>query len=137
MSSVYEVIPHIVPIMLLALVFDSHILERVKRRQPSDVRFWTKPRVRVLGMFVLVDSFVVEVVALLVLSSHAIRRTPTIDYLVLAGTLALFGVLLSRIYWDIMDATDTRHDLPVVAVEPEPASWGSEGGQGMQPDATT
>jgi hypothetical protein len=115
------------PLLLLALIWDSSFLDRLRgqrraprRVDPSGVLFWTKPRVRAYTLFVAVvvlASTGVSVFELagLIPDTFALR-------LVLACLLVLvLGTLLTRIWYDVLAAT--RPDP--AAANPDPAAAGA------------
>lgn len=109
----YATDAQVMPVLLLALLWDSGFLRRVReqprpsrRDSPDGVRFWTKPRVRVYSLFVASVIVVAIAVDFLVLgdlaSDGAVVRWG--EWLALA--LAL-GTLLFRLAVDILLATAT------------------------------
>ena len=110
-SDYYTTIAQVLPLLLLALIWDSSFLDRLRGQQrasrradPSGVLFWTKPRVRVYTLFIAVVVLASTAVALFELAgfipnSFALR-------VVLACLLGLVLVtLLTRIWYDVLAAT--------------------------------
>jgi hypothetical protein len=107
----YATMAQVLPVLLLALVWDSMYLERLRQQtrrsrrvDPSGVLFWTKPRVRVYSLFVtsmLIMGIGVSMLVLAgVLADGAWLRG------VLVGGLILGLVTLQvRIGSDIVSAT--------------------------------
>ena len=126
-SDYYTTMAQALPLLLLALIWDSSFLDRLRgqrralrRVDPSGVLFWTKPRVRAYTLFVAVvvlASTGVSVFELagLIPDTFALR-------LVLACLLVLvLGTLLTRIWYDVLAAT--RPDP--AAANPDPAAGGA------------
>lgn len=119
-SDYYTTMAQVLPLLLLALIWDSSFLDRLRgqkrpsrRVDPSGVLFWTKPRVRAYTLFI----------AVVVLFSTAISIFELADFIpdsftlrvVLACLLGLVvATLLTRIWYDVIAATTT----PVVPVSP-------------------
>ena len=117
-SDFYATLAQVLPLLLLALIWDSSYLDRVRGQRrpkrsedPSGVRFWTKPRVRVYVLFVATVVIISTGTTLLVLGgmipdSFALR-------VVLTCALAVpLGTLLYRIWIDVIESTAIRQDEP-------------------------
>lgn len=107
----YATIAQVLPVLLLALVWDSRYLERLRtqprrlrRVDPDGVLFWTKPRVRVYSIFVTAVLIGGIGVGLLVLAD-VLDDTVALRA-VLVGVLVVGLVtLLVRISADVVNAT--------------------------------
>jgi hypothetical protein len=115
-SDYYTTIAQVLPLLLLALIWDSSFLDRLRgqrrpsrRVDPSGVLFWTKPRVRVWTLFI----------ALVVLASTAVALFELAGFIpdsftlrvVLACLLGLvLATLLTRIWYDVIAATVSSPD---------------------------
>jgi hypothetical protein len=107
----YATIAQVMPVLLLALIWDSGFLHRLntqsrrpRRIDPSGVRWWTKPRVRVYALTVasvviVATGVAVAVLAGLVPDGWFVRAALT------AAAVLVLGTLLTRIGVDIIQAT--------------------------------
>ena len=110
-SDYYTTMAQALPLLLLALIWDSSFLDRLRgqkrslrRVDPSGVLFWTKPRVRVYTLFIATVVLASTAVALFELGGFI----P--DSFTLRVVLAcLFGLvlctLLTRVWYDVIAAT--------------------------------
>ena len=109
----YSTTAQVIPVLLLALLWESPYLERLRREyRPSRAAgrgfFWTKARVRV---FLLVVASIVMLTLLLNLLILAgwLPDSAIFRGLVMFGLIAALGTLSFRICVDVMDATTTTH----------------------------
>jgi hypothetical protein len=107
----YSTMAHVLPILLLAFIWDSGFLSRLGRQQrplrrsdPSGVLFWTKPRVRAYTL--TVSGIVVVSIALCLLElagimpdSYSLRVGLSI------GLIVVLATLMTRIGVDVLAAT--------------------------------
>ncbi|GII90128.1 hypothetical protein [Sinosporangium siamense] len=115
----YATAAQVLPVFLLALVWDSGYLaglrgqrRMLRRRTPTgNVRFWTKPRVRVYVLTVTTAIAVGLTLCMLVLA-HAIPDGPALRIAVSAVLLLALFTLLTRIWIDILHATKSTPDPP-------------------------
>jgi hypothetical protein len=115
-SNFYATLAQVLPVLLLALMWDSAFLVRLRRQQrlprrvdPGGVRFWTKSRVRVYTLAVAGEVIISLAVTMLVLAglvpdSRALRMT------LMAGLMLLLATLLTRLSVDIIRATTVTTD---------------------------
>ncbi|MGH3811805.1 MAG: hypothetical protein ACRDUV_05035 [Pseudonocardiaceae bacterium] len=103
----YATMAQVLPVLLLALVWDSNYLQRLRaqsrpsrRVDPVGVWFWTKPRVRMYLLFVAVVLHTAIAVSLLVLAGAAWLRG-----VLVGGLLLALVTLLVRVGSDIVGAT--------------------------------
>lgn len=130
----YATLAHVLPILLLALMWDSEYLVRLRRQQrlprrmdPTGVRFWTKPRVRIYALLVTGETVLSTAVAILVLA-RVIPDSRALRIALSVGLALLLITLLTRIASDVVGATAARPGPDASAHKPpEPA----------EPDATT
>lgn len=110
----YDTVAQVFPLLLLALLWDSAFLERLRAQQrvrgasgPGGVRFWTKPRVRVYMLFV---AFVVtaSIAVVVFVLAGVIPDTFTLRVVLSCALLVLLGTLLTRVYYDVIAATASR-----------------------------
>jgi hypothetical protein len=107
----YSTLAQVLPVLLLALVWDSNYLERLRnqprplrRVDPTGVLFWTKPRVRAYSLFVTVVLIAGIAVSLLVLADM-LADVAWLRGMLAAGLLLALVTLLVRIGLDIVGAT--------------------------------
>src|SRR5260370_40019020 len=110
-SNCYATLAQVLPVLLLALMWDSAFLVRLRRqRRPlrrddaKGVWFWTKRRVRIYTLAVTAEVVISLAITMMVLAnlipdSHWLRIT------LLAGLMVLLATLLTRISVDIIGAT--------------------------------
>ena len=121
----YSTTAQVIPVLLLALLWESPYLERLRREnRPSRAAgrgfFWTKARVRV---FLLVVAGIVMLTLLLNLLILAgwLPDSGILRGLVMFGLVAALGTLSFRICVDVMDATAVTHSTSSSdAVTPSP-----------------
>jgi hypothetical protein len=113
-SNFYATLAQVLPLLLLALIWDSDYLVRLRgqrrprrRSDPAGVWFWTKPRVRVYtlgvaGIVIAAIAVVILVLAGLVPDSRALRIVLT------AGVLLVLATLFTHISVDVIQATSRR-----------------------------
>jgi|SRR5215467_6821816 len=116
-SNFYPTLAQVFPLLLLAVVWDSGFLERLRRQRrlpkkedpAKGVRFWYNHRVRwytlgVVGFAVASMGVIVFVLAGVIPDSYALR-------LILSGVLALVLLtLMTRISIDVLWATQADPD---------------------------
>jgi hypothetical protein len=112
----YSALAQVFPLLLLAFVWDSGFLTRLRRQRrlhrkadPAGVRFWTKPRVRaytllVTGIAVISTGVTVFVLAGVIPDSYALRLTLS------CGLALVLLTLLTRIAIDVLWATQSVPD---------------------------
>jgi hypothetical protein len=99
----YGTTAQVIPVLLLALVWESNYLSDVKGR--TTARFWTKPRVRAWALFMTAAALVGEAVAVLVLAD-VLGASDVTKVLGLLGVAVLLGSLAVRVAVDVLAATD-------------------------------
>lgn len=115
MRDFYATVAQVLPVLLLALVFDSGHLaglkteqRRLRRHDPENgVRFWTKPRVRVYALFLSTVVLVDTGLCILALSG-GIDDSAALRAIVDAGVVITLGSLLFRIGVHVVEATSER-----------------------------
>jgi hypothetical protein len=114
----YATVAQVMPVLLLALMWDSGFLHRLRdqprlarRIDPDGVRFWTKPRVRVYSLFVATVIVAATVAALLVLGG-LLADSHTLRVCVSASVALALSTLLFRLAVDIVLATRTDNTTP-------------------------
>ncbi|WP_214110434.1 hypothetical protein [Acrocarpospora catenulata] len=120
----YATVAQVLPVVLLAFVWDSgylarlHSQQRVLRRQgvAGDVMFWTKGRIRVYAL--TVSAVIIADLALCVLVlANVVPDVAFVRGVVIAGLSLALVTLLTRVTADILTATAA--DYQSVDVEPE------------------
>jgi hypothetical protein len=100
----------VVPVLLLALAFESRALDRIKNRSRQDeeqIKLFKSWVVRVLGIVMCLAAAWAEVVALLVLND-TIGTGIAVEVSVLAGTFVLLAIVLGRVLIDVVEATSAK-----------------------------
>jgi len=123
-GSYYSSLAQVLPLLLLAFIWDSGFLERLRGQRRAlrkndpvtGVRFWSKPRVRRYTLFVALVVVISTAVTIFVLAgvipdSHALRIALS------AGVVLVLATLFTRITVDVLWATASGPDD---AAPPEP-----------------
>jgi MFS family permease len=100
----YTTLAQVLPVLLLALMFDSGFLARLRQQSRADVLFWTKPRVRAYILFVLLLTVGSTAVALFVLAG-LLSDTLGLRIALIAAAVIVLGTLLTRVGIDVIQAT--------------------------------
>ena len=107
----YETVAQVLPVLLLALVFESRHLERLRREprrlrrdDPAGVRFWSKSRSRVYLLSVAVIVLGDMGLCVLMLAGGVTDSVP-LRAVVVTGVMLALVTLLFRISVDVLDAT--------------------------------
>jgi hypothetical protein len=120
----YSTLAQVLPVLLLAFIWDSGFLTRLRRQRrrsrqqhPAGVWFWTKPRVRVYTLSVagiVLGCLAVTVLVLggLIPDSRALRIVLSAAFILVLLTL------LTRITVDVMWATTSTTAIPGAAGQP-------------------
>ncbi|MEU8246570.1 hypothetical protein [Nonomuraea sp. NPDC048916] len=111
----YATVAQVLPVLLLAMLWESRFLEgladrpRVPRRLDPvhGVRFWTRSRVRVYSLSVATIVMLDVGLCLLVLGG-LVPDSVVVRVLVAAGLVLVLATLLTRIWIDVIRATDGR-----------------------------
>lgn len=133
-SDYYTTMAQALPLLLLALIWDSSFLDRLRgqrrplrRTDPSGVLFWTKPRVRAYTLFVAIVVLASTGVAIFELAGF-IPDTFALR-LVLACLFGLvLATLMTRIWYDVLAAT--KPDQPDQSDQPPPAAAAPDASDG-------
>lgn len=108
----YATMAQVLPVLLLALVWDSNYLQRL-RNQPRPVRwddpvagvlFWTKPRVRVYS-FVITGVLVAGIGVSLLVLADVLGDTSWLRFGLVGALLLSLVTLFVRISSDVVAAT--------------------------------
>lgn len=108
----YSAMAQVLPVLLLAVVWDSRFLDRLgQERRPARKAdgsrdwFWTKPKVRAYGWFVTAVIVLAIALTALVLA-ELLPDGPVPKFGVLAALVLTLGTLLTRLWVDIYRATE-------------------------------
>lgn len=108
----YSTAAQVLPVLLLALVWESRYLEKLPTEQrrtrhedpENGVKFWTKARVRIYALTVVTATITALAICLLVLGG-VIPNLEWLGFVTVAGLLFALGSLMYRIWYDIILAT--------------------------------
>lgn len=110
-SDFYSVVAQILPVILLAFLWESGFLDRLRGQRranraddPRGVRFWTKPRVRAYNLVVATIAISAIAAGVLVLGG-IVADAPLLRWLVSSAVVVTLGTLLFRMLVDIVGAT--------------------------------
>ena len=112
MRDFYATMAQVFPVLMLAIVWESAYLDRLRskprrtrREDPaSGVRFWTKRRVR-NWTITLVAVTVAEIALITLLLANVVPDAPAYRWVVIGGLTIVLGTILTRAVADILDAT--------------------------------
>jgi hypothetical protein len=117
-TNFYPTLAQVLPVLMLALIWDSAYLMRLRRQRrplrrddPAGVFFWTKPRVRAYILIVAGETIVCLAVTMLVLAG-IIPNSPGLRITLCAGLILLLATLGVRISVDVIRATSTTAQPP-------------------------
>jgi len=117
-SNFYPTLAQVLPVLLLALVWDSAYLVRLRHQQrpsrrndPAGVWFWTKPKVRAYILLVTGTTIASIAITMLVLAG-LLHDTLALRLTLTAGLLLLLATLAVRIAVDVIRATRTSPAPP-------------------------
>lgn len=99
----YETSAAVIPVLLLALVFDSKYLENYKNPGEGNKR-WSRRRVIAVGVLVCAATLLGEVVAFVVLAG-AVDSGAWAKWVIGSAGAALLVTLLVRVILDIIERT--------------------------------
>ncbi|WP_163552957.1 hypothetical protein [Candidatus Frankia alpina] len=125
-SDLYTTVAQVLPVLLLALMWDSAYLERLRGQQRPSRRLvpdsgfrWAKPRVRAytLSIAILIMADVLLVVLVL---AGAVPDSAAVRALVVAGLVVALASLTFRIWFDVVEATRADPPAPDPAPDPGP-----------------
>lgn len=124
----YDTLAQVLPVLMLALIWDSAYLDRLRgqrrasrRIDPQGVRLWTKPRVRVFIVTVAAVVMISLTLTIFVLAD-LIPDSTTLRIILTCGLIFVLSVLMTRIYYDVRDATATSADTAEAMVTEDPGS---------------
>ncbi|NDU75235.1 hypothetical protein GWI34_21790 [Actinomadura sp. DSM 109109] len=112
MRDFYATMAQVLPVLLLALIWESRYLQelrgenRVTRRHDpvNGVRFWTKPRVRIYG-FTATGAIVVATVLCFLVLAGVLHDGAWLRAAVMCGLAVALASLLFRICVELVKAT--------------------------------
>ncbi|GAB1691193.1 hypothetical protein [Krasilnikovia sp. M28-CT-15] len=107
MRDFYSTMAQVFPVLMLALVWESAYLDRLRTqaRHRGRVRFWTKSRVRSWTIAISTIAIVAVALAALVLAG-IVPDSALIRVSIVVGLLCVLGTILTRAVVDIVEATD-------------------------------
>jgi hypothetical protein len=107
----YDTMAQVLPVLLLALIWDSAYLDRLRnqrrvlrRLDPSGVRFWTHSRVRVY-ILTLAVVVIVSIALTIMVLADLIPDSTALRIILCCGLFLVLATLLTRIYYDVIAAT--------------------------------
>jgi hypothetical protein len=100
----YGTMAQVIPVLLLALTWESGYLERLRKEDRSDYPVFKKPVVRWWGLLAIVAALVGESVMVLVLAD-VVGDGDVAKAFGLAGVAGLLGSMAVRLTSDIWTAT--------------------------------
>ena len=110
-SNFYPTLAQVLPVLLLALIWDSAYLIRLRRQRrplrrddPAGVWFWTKPRVRVY-ILVVTGAAITSIAIIMLVLAGLIPDSLGLRIALSAGLILLLATLAVRIGADVIRAT--------------------------------
>lgn len=124
----YTTLAQVLPVLLLALIWDSRYLDQVRRQQrpsrrvdPAGGYFWTKPRVRAYSLTVA-SVIVVELAVVVFVLAGALPDSTVLRTVLVAGLVLSLATLLFRVVVDVVDATRPEPPGPAAVASAAPPS---------------
>ncbi|MEE6258985.1 hypothetical protein [Plantactinospora sonchi] len=115
----YTTLAQVLPVLLLALLWDSRYLDQLRRQarpsrrvDPAHGYFWTKPRVRAYSL-TIASVIVTELAVVVFVLAGALSDSAALRAVLVAGLVLALATLLTRVAVDVFDAT--RPDPPAGA----------------------
>jgi hypothetical protein len=106
MTGFYETMAHVLALLLLAIVWESHYLDRLRQESDDDRRFWKKRRVRIYVVFLGAVVLGAIGVCTAVLSKHVDDNCVAAEIFVLFATGLMLVTMFVRVFYDIKSATE-------------------------------
>ena len=100
----YATLAQVFPVLMLAVVWESAFLEKLRRQDRSRMRFWTKRRVRVWTISIVAIT-VGEIALITMVLVDWVADAWLTRALVVAGLACVLGTILTRAIVDIIEAT--------------------------------
>jgi hypothetical protein len=129
-SNFYPTLAQVLPVLLLALIWDSAYLTRLRRERrplrrddPAGVWFWTKPRVRVY-ILVVTGAAIMSIAIIMLVLTGLIPDSLGLRIALSTGLILLLATLAVRIGADVIRATSATPppaENDQAAVRPDPA----------------
>lgn len=116
----YATTAQVIPVLLLALVFESGYFNRIKDEDRSNNAVFTKPVVRWWSLFMIAAALAGEAAMMLVLAD-IVDGGVVPKAFALTGVTALLGSMAVRLTVDIWDATKVPKKRKPVPDAAEPA----------------
>ena len=104
MRDFYGTLAQVFPVLMLAVVWESAFLDRLRTQDRSAMRFWTKRRVRAWTITVVAVT-VGEIALITLVLASLVPDGWLTRVLVLAGLACVLGTILTRAVVDIVEAT--------------------------------
>jgi hypothetical protein len=133
-DDLYMTVATVLPVLLLALIWDSRSLENIRRQDRklrkvdpvNGVLFWTKRRFRLYTLFVATVIVIAVGLCVLELGGAVPNRLPLRVFLVVAVLLTL-ATLITRIWVDVIAATAERLPAPAGVTMTDSGGGGAGG----------
>jgi hypothetical protein len=122
----YSTTAQVIPVLLLALGWDSGYLKRVQN-QVKDRRRWPDPRIRAWGTAMALTSLIGEAAMVLVLAD-VMTGGPVPKSLGLIALAALSITVTVRLITDILAATDPSRSDPQQTTDRQPHTVANDPG---------
>ncbi|MFI5836350.1 hypothetical protein ACIA5A_22005 [Micromonospora sp. NPDC051300] len=123
----YATAAQVLPVLLLALIWESRFLERLgeqnrrlRRDDPGGVLFWTRPRVRAYSLFIVTTIVIGTALSVLALA-EVLPAGPVLRVAVTVCVLLALATLCTRVVVDVVAATASEPDPPRTPRTPSPA----------------
>jgi hypothetical protein len=100
----YATLAQVFPVLMLAVVWESAFLEKLRVQDRSRMRFWSRRRVRVWTITIVAIT-VGEIALIAVVLVDWVPDAWPIRAVVLAGLACVLGTILTRAIVDILEAT--------------------------------
>ena len=110
-SELYTTVAQVLPVLLLALMWDSAYLARLReqrrpsrRRDPGGGFWWTKPRVR-LHILSVASLIMGDILLVVLVLAGVVPDVPAVRACAVAGVVVALTSLMCRVWFDVVEAT--------------------------------
>jgi hypothetical protein len=111
MRDFYGTVAQVLPVVILALVWESRYFDLLRTQPRDHVRFWTLNKVRFYSLAVA-TIIIADITVCLMVLANVIHDNATLRALVVAGVILGLISLLYRIYVHILGSTGALPPQP-------------------------
>ena len=109
MRDFYGTLAQVFPVLMLAVVWESAYLDKLRTQDRSAMRFWTRRRVRAWTIAIVAIT-VGEIGLITLVLANVVPDAWVTRALVIAGLACVLGTIMTRATVDIVNATTEPAD---------------------------